>query len=267
MTSTPRTSGAHSRESRQHRIVEHVVANGSASAADLADLVGVSVMTIHRDLDELTRRGLLRKFRGGVSAQPSTVFESNAEYRLGVRTTEKAAIAQAALHYVEPGMSVMLDDSTTAFALAKQFAEVGPLTVVTNYLRAIELLKPVENIRLICVGGDYSSTHDSFLGMPCIEAIERISVDATFVSTSTMNAAMTYHQEPEIVMVKRAMLASGALKVLLMDSSKMPRSALHQLAPVTAYDRLIVDDGTPAELVETLRDAVPVDIAEAATEQ
>jgi DeoR/GlpR family transcriptional regulator of sugar metabolism len=252
---------ARSRNIRQQRITDYVVGRGSASAAELAELTGVSVMTVHRDLDELARRGLLRKFRGGVSAQPSTVFESNAEYRLGAHVEAKAAIARQALTYVEPGMSILLDDSTSALALAKLLPEVAPLTVATNYLRTIDVLKNVEDIRLICIGGDYSSTHDSFLGMPCLESVERITVDATFVSTSSMNGEMTFHQEPEIVMVKRVMLASAETKVLLMDSSKMPRSALHRLAPVSDYDRLIVDAGVPAQLLEELRSRTAVDVA------
>lgn len=249
------------RGGRQQRITDYVVEKGSASAAELAELTGVSVMTVHRDLDELARRGLLRKFRGGVSAQPSTVFESHSEYRLNANVEAKSAIAKQALTYLEPGMSILLDDSTSALALAKLLGEVTPLTVATNYLRAIELLKDVEDLRLIAIGGDYSATHDSFLGMPCLETIERLTVDMTFVSTSAMNAELTFHQEPEIVMVKRAMLASAQTRVLLMDSSKLPRTALHRLAPVTDYHRLVVDDGVPESTVEELRNRTRVDVA------
>jgi DeoR/GlpR family transcriptional regulator of sugar metabolism len=256
------TGNARSREIRQQHITDFVMSKGSASAAELAELTGVSVMTVHRDVDELTRRGLLRKFRGGVSAQPSTMFESNVEYRLGAHVDAKAAIAREAIRYVEPGSSVLLDDSTTALALAKLLPGVAPLTVVTNYLRAINTLKDVQDLRLICLGGDYSGTHDSFLGMPCVEAVERITVDIAFVSTSSMNAEMTFHQESEIVMVKRAMLAGAQKTVLLMDSSKMPRSALHRLAPVTEFSRLIVDSGVPKHLAEELRSRTDVEIAQ-----
>jgi DeoR/GlpR family transcriptional regulator of sugar metabolism len=249
-----------SRGQRQQMITDIVIAHGSATMVELAEMTGVSHMTVHRDVDELSRRGLLRKFRGGVSAQPSTVFESNAEYRLNAHVEAKAAIAKQAAEYVEPGMSILLDDSTSALALAKLLPASTPLTVATNYLRTIDVLKNVEDLRLICIGGDYSSTHDSFLGMPCLEAVERLSVDITFVSTSAMNAEMTYHQEPEIVMVKRAMLGSAVTKVLLMDGSKMPRSALHRLAPLSDYDRLIVDESAPSNLVEEFRNRTEVDV-------
>ncbi|HVV12373.1 DeoR/GlpR family DNA-binding transcription regulator [Amycolatopsis sp.] len=247
---------------RQQKITDFVIANGSASAAELVEVAGVSLMTVHRDLDELARRGLLRKFRGGVSAQPSTVFESNSEYRLHANVDAKNEIAATASELLEPGMSILLDDSTTALALARMLHNITPLTVATNYLQAIEVLKPVDRLRLIAIGGDYSPTHDSFLGMPCLEAIERLTVDLAFVSTSAMTSDMTYHQEPEIVMVKRAMLASAESKVLLMDSSKLGRAALHQLAPLSDFDQLILDQDAPPQLVEDLRSRIEVEIGE-----
>lgn len=261
MSSEASSGSARSRSTRQQRITDYVIENGSASAAELVELTGVSHMTVHRDLDELARRGLLRKFRGGVSAQPSTVFESNAEYRLGAHVDEKSAIAAQTLRYIEPGMSLLLDDSTSALHLARLLPEFGALTVATNYLRTIDELKGTDDLRLICIGGDYSPTHDSFLGMPCLEAIERLTVDVAVVSTAAMNTEMTFHQEPELVMVKRAMLASADTKMLLMDSSKMPRSALHRLAPLDDYDRLIVDSATPDTLIQEFRNRTEVDIA------
>jgi DeoR/GlpR family transcriptional regulator of sugar metabolism len=252
---------AHSRDSRQQIVVDHVFATGSASIADLVELTGVSHMTVHRDVDELARRGLVRKYRGGVSAMPSTVFESNAEYRMNAHADAKAAIARQALEHVEPGMSIVLDDSTSALALAKLLGQVGPLAVATNYVEAIQQLKHLEDVRLICIGGDYSSTHDSFLGMQSLEAIERLSVDTAFVSTSAMTTDMTFHQEPEIVMIKRAMLASARQKVLLMDSSKLARTALHRLAPLGDFDLLVVDAGTDPAVLDELRSRTKVEVA------
>ncbi|MEJ2871262.1 DeoR/GlpR family DNA-binding transcription regulator [Actinomycetospora sp. OC33-EN08] len=255
------TKGGHARSTRQQRIVDHVLAAGSASATELVELTGVSLMTVHRDVDELVRRGLVRKYRGGVSAQPTSVFESHSEYRRTVRLAEKGAIAAAAVALVEPGSSIVLDDSSTALALVDRLPEVGPLTVVTNYLPALETLKTMPEVRLIALGGDYSRTHDSFGGIGCLEAIAAMSVDAAFVSTSSMTGSMTFHQEQEIVAVKRAMLDIATRRVLLMDSSKAPRRALHQLRPLAAFDDLVVDEGVPTDLLEEMREHIRVTVA------
>ncbi|NEE17148.1 DeoR/GlpR transcriptional regulator, partial [Streptomyces sp. SID7499] len=98
-----------------------------------------------------------------------------------------------------------------------------------------------EGIRLIALGGEYSRTHDSFLGMPCVEAVEALSVDLVAVSTSALDARTAYHQEQDVVLVKRAMLTSAATKVMLMDHTKLARTALHRVGPVGDLDHLVVD--------------------------
>jgi len=261
MSTESRPNVARSPGTRQDLIVRHVVANGSETPAELATLTGVSLMTVHRDLDELVRKGLLRKYRGGVSAMPSSVFESNVEYRLRSHVREKDAIARSAVTLIEPGMSVLLDDSTTALALARLLGDKGPLTVVTNFARTLDLLKGAPEIRLIGLGGDYSRTHDSFNGVACSEAIAALSVDIAFVSTSAMTTNATFHQEQDIVLVKRAMLEAADTKILLMDSSKLSRTALYRLAPLSNFDELVVDAGVPVQLIEALREVRPVQVA------
>src|SRR3712207_2391796 len=75
---------------RQGGIVDFVFKHGSAAIKDLAELFDVSLITIHRDLDELERQGMLRKLRGYVTVQPSSLFESTVTYRLGVAKKERS---------------------------------------------------------------------------------------------------------------------------------------------------------------------------------
>ncbi|WP_093800842.1 DeoR/GlpR family DNA-binding transcription regulator [Streptomyces sp. Wb2n-11] len=142
---------------RQAAIAEQVLAAGSATAAELADRFDVSLMTIHRDLDELERQGLVRKFRGGVTAQPSGVFESNVAYRLKAMRAEKAAVAEYALKLIEPGMAVMLDDSTSTLEIARR---LGSGSVAKNVLLldhselgrvALHRLAPLSRFDLVLV--------------------------------------------------------------------------------------------------------------------
>lgn len=237
---------------RQGLIAEHVLSHGSVTAAELADRFQVSLMTIHRDLDELERQGVVRKHHGGVTAQPSGVFESNVAYRMKTMQVEKDAIAAKAAELIEPGMAVMLDDSTTALALARRLKSITPLTVVTNFLEGLTVLSHVRGIRLMALGGDYDPLHNSFLGVSCIEAIESLQVDLCFVSTSAVSGAFAYHQEQHIVSVKRAMLASAARNVLLLDHTKLRRTALHRVAPLSTFDRVIVDHGASADALREL---------------
>src|SRR3954447_16930037 len=193
-------------ETRKRLITAAVLDSGSATAQDLATRFGVSLVTIHRDLDELERRGVVRKFHGGVSAQPSGVFESQMPYRLASMTAEKEAIAQAALGFVEPGMSILLDDSTTVLAMIDGLAERAPLHVATTFvtgMRRLSELAADHDITLIGIGGRYDVAHDSFVGVQTNSHVQGIHVDAVFISTSAVSLTDMYHQEEQVAALKR----------------------------------------------------------------
>lgn len=250
------------RVERQRELVGHVVEAGFASAAHLAALCGVSVMTIHRDIDDLARRGILRKVSGGVSALPSTVFEASSEIRMQIQPDAKLALARVASSFVDAGMSVMLDDSTTVLALARMLNEMGPLTVLTNYRQGLDVFRENDDVRLIMIGGQYSRTHDSFIGLPVDSSVTSYSVDIVFQSTSTMGSRMTYHQEQDVVHMKRAMLKAGARRVLLMDGSKVGRTSLHHYVPVSDFTDVVITDDVPTDVVDELREQCTVHIAQ-----
>lgn len=242
---------------RQHKIADLVVSQGSATPAEISADFDISLMTAHRDIDELVRLGLVRKFHGGVTALPSSVFDSSIAFRERSALSEKAAIAAYARSFVEPGMAVLLEDSTTTLAVAKQLAEIRPLTVITNFPQVIELLKGVEEHRLIMLGGEYQPGHDAYLGLPCIDAVATVRADVHFSSTSAMTVTHAYHSEPDVVLVKRAMMAASDRRVLLMDRHKLGHTALHVVGPLRDFDDVIVDEGIDGEELQALRDSHP----------
>ena len=255
------TPGPSSRSARQRMILDHVLAAGSVTAAELAELTGRSLMTVHRDLEDLAARQLVRKFHGGVSALPTSVFESSSEFRMHRRSEEKAALAQVAQAFIEPGMAVMLDDSTTVLALAGLVKDKAPLTVVSNYRQVLETLREAPDVHLIMIGGAYSRTHDSFIGPPDQTNLEAYAVDIAFQSTSTMDERMTYHQEQDIVSMKRVMLQTGRRRVLMMDGSKVGHTSLHRFVPIADFTDVILTDDVDSAVVERIADHATVHVA------
>jgi len=249
-------------DGRQARITDLVLRSGTVSAQELAEAFGVSVMTIHRDLDELQRQGVLRKARGVATARPSGTFESNVEFRAKANLDAKRQIAQHACRYVEPGMSMLLDDSTTAMQLLPHLAALTPLTVATNYLAALVELARLRDVQTVALGGHYDVQHDSFLGSTCLDAVRSLRFDVAFVSTSAVSEGYAFHQEDKIVSVKRAMVDVAARSHLLIDHTKLTRSALHRLLPLNRFASVIVDaDVSSLDLAALRENDVLVEVA------
>ncbi len=254
-------STANNRTLRQREILDYVQLMTSVGAAELAEKFNRSLMTIHRDLDDLAARGLLRKFHGGVSALPTSVFESSSDFRMQRNLGAKESLAREAIKLVEPGMSVMIDDSTTVLTLARLLLDIGHLTVITNYRQAIDLFVDSPDINLIVIGGSYSKTHDSFIAAPSQSGLDTYAVDVVFQSTSTMDALMTYHQEQDIVLMKRTMLQAGTRRVLMMDSSKVGHTSLHRFVPVSDFTDVILTSDVSPELVDAIGESAIVHLA------
>lgn len=230
-------------QERQRIISAMVLERESISAQSLASTFGVSVMTVHRDLDELEKQGILRKFRGGVTARASGIFESNVAFRRNTLRAEKQAIAKHAAQYVESGTSILMDDSTTTAAMIPHLQEAAPLRVATYYLDAIRQLGQLDGISVIALGGDYVRAFDSFLGSLCEACIESLRVDALFVSTSAVSGGRAYHQEDRSMTAKRKAMEIAKRRYLLLDHTKIGKTGLRLLAPLSDFDLVIVDSG------------------------
>ena len=109
---------------RQRAIVEHLDAAGGCSYQDLAGLLGVSDMTIRRDVDKLSRRRELIKTLGGAQTAhaPENLYESPIQQRLPVHRPEKEKIAREAMRQIKPQQTIFLDGSTTCLVLARRLA-------------------------------------------------------------------------------------------------------------------------------------------------
>ncbi|MEU6113641.1 DeoR/GlpR family DNA-binding transcription regulator [Streptomyces sp. NPDC047117] len=238
---------------RRKRIADRVLAEGQVSIEDLVRELGVSQMTVHRDLDTLEHQGWLRKVRGGATAAPNALFESNARWRGSEHVAAKEAICAAALAIAEPGQAVIIDDSSTALPLARSLSGRGAYTVITNSLQVINELADEPDIRVIALGGEYHAAFNAFLGMSTADIARSFRADVAFLSTSAVDNGHCYHQAQENVLVKRALMAAARRKVLLVDHSKFSRQALYELAPLADFDLVISDQDLPQEEQEALQ--------------
>jgi DeoR/GlpR family transcriptional regulator of sugar metabolism len=244
----------HARQlARRQLMAEAVMAEGAVRIEDLTERFGISLMTAHRDLDELVDKGILRKTRGIVSAAPTSLIESSEVYRSARQLLEKQAIAEAAARYLEPGQAVFFDDSTTVLQLVPLLATRVPLTLITNSITLMNEMKGTRDITLLGLGGQFYNWCNAFMGPVTTAEIRRLRADCAFLSMSAITDDMVFHQSPEMVETKRAMFDSAAVRILLADHTKFERRALHAMGTLDEFDVVIVDDRTPPRQVERMK--------------
>lgn len=238
---------------RQQAITDVVIAEGTVRIEQLVERFGISLMTVHRDLDELENRGILRKGRGVATATSTSLIESSDVYRSSRQSEEKEALALAAMEFVEPNQAIFLDDSTTVMHMAKHLPAKAPLTVITNVLTLINELSGARGITLLALGGEYYNWCSAFMGRMTTDAIANLRADTAIMSTSAITDDIAFHQTVATVDTKRAMFDSAKTRILLADHTKFERRAVHAIVPLARFDIVIVDSGTRAEHVKRLR--------------
>ncbi|CUH79764.1 transcriptional regulator, DeoR family [Tropicibacter naphthalenivorans] len=234
--------------------MDRLVESGAVNLDDLAQRFSVSKMTIHRDLDELESDGLLRKIRGGATIEAGTRFESDFRFREMQGGEAKRCIAQAALDLVEPGMTVMINDGSTAAILGRGLLEKRPLTVITNNAAIIDALRDETGLTLIALGGVFSPKFNAFFGKVTEDALAGLRADIAFISTPAMAGTEVFHQEETVMRSKRAMMKSGAQTCLLVNHARFGHTALHKLADLTEFNSLITDQAPPPEVQAQLQE-------------
>ncbi|WP_434640324.1 DeoR/GlpR family DNA-binding transcription regulator [Klebsiella sp. I138] len=239
---------------RRQLIVEAVMVEGAIRIEDITERFGISLMTAHRDIDELVERGLLHKSRGVVSATSTSLVESSDIYRSTRQLEEKQAIAEVAMGYLEPGQAAFLDDSTTVFQMARLLPAKAPLTVITNSLTLMSELKGLPDITLLGLGGQLHNWCNAFMGHMTRNEIAGLRADRFFLSMSAITDDTVFHQSAETVETKRAMFDAAQQRILLMDHTKFERRALHRFAHLSEFDVVIVNQGIPIPTLNHLRE-------------
>lgn len=254
MTEQVPNDSRHARQlARRQQIAETVMTEGSMRIEDITERFGISLMTAHRDVDELVSRGLCRKTRGIVSAAPTSLIEASDIYRINRQTEEKKLIAAAAMQFVEPGQAIFFDDSTTVLQMVPHLSSRAPLTVITNSLTLMNEAREMPDITLLGLGGKLFNWCNAFVGGMTTSEIRKLRADVAFISIAAITDDLLFHQSPEMVETKRAMLDCAAKRILLADHSKFERRALHGFGALSDFDVVIVDENTPATYLERMQ--------------
>ena len=218
---------------------------GRASLADLAARLGVSEMTVRRDLDALQARGLVERVRGGAVAV--TGSESGFAARAGWQAGLKERIGRAAAARVEPGATVLLDAGTTTVHVARALADraaagEGPFTAAVVSLPVADALADRPGVRLLVVGGESRPGERSLAGPLTAAVLRQLTFDLFVMSIGAVSAEAGWSEFTlEDAEVKQVALQQARSSLVVADASKLGVRAFASVAPLDAVGRLVTD--------------------------
>jgi len=244
---------------RQDRILAEIERVGGARITQLADLLGVSEMTVRRDIDALARRSLIKKVYGGATAPArSTSDEPGFEVKSHRELAAKDQIGAVAAALIEPHSTVAVSAGTTTYATAAHLARIPSLTVVTNSVRVADYLHAYgDRTQTVLLTGGVRTPSDALVGPVAVATISDLHVDALLLGVHGMDtkAGLTTPNLMEADM-NRAMIAATSRLIVLADHTKWGVVGLCAMAQLADVSVLVSDGDLSAEARDALGNLV-----------
>ncbi|MDT2012143.1 DeoR/GlpR family DNA-binding transcription regulator [Carnobacterium divergens] len=231
---------------RIQQVENYIQQQGSISLDELCSVFNVSKNTIRRDVNELEKRGTLRKVYGGVVAVENTLVPY--ENRTIQYQEEKEKIAAIASTLIKENDLIFIDSGTTTSQLLNAISPDLHFTVLTNSLDVVNLVAGMENIQLILIGNSYKAKTRSFVGVEDEELITKYNIGKAFMAATGVSISNGLTNSDLLEYRIKKMIVEKASDVyLLADGSKFNKSTLLTYAPLEKVDTIITTPNIPAE--------------------
>jgi DeoR family transcriptional regulator of aga operon len=243
-------------EERRQHVLSEIQKNGKVIVAELSDTLGISRITIRKDLNNLESRGLVQRTHGGALApQPTTLVDPSLKEKQRQRLKEKLRIAEAATKFVRDGQCILLDSGTTTTAVAQALRRFHNLTIVTNAVNIASELAGTD-FEIILIGGTMRKNAFSLVGPLAEEMLGEIHADILFLGVDGFDSSVGI-TTPNVLesRVNRAMVRAARRTIAVCDSTKFNRRSLALIVPPSAVHTVFTDSQIPEKDLESLRAA------------
>jgi DeoR family transcriptional regulator of aga operon len=224
---------------------------GFLSVTDLARQLGVSQMTIRRDLHALENDGHVRLVHGGASLTPGAPLGSGSYEDDGAEVRERVAAHAVAL--VGDADTIAIDAGATGHAVARALPETFRGCVISHSLPVLQYLSTGRLERVVALGGELLAGRHAFVGPTTEAATAELRVRTFFLTPCGIDARGLYAASPAEASVQRQLMDIADEVVLVVTREAFRTSAPARIAPLGRLTRLVTDQRPPAELACALR--------------
>jgi len=238
--------------SRRRRILTAVGESGFVSVVDLARLLGVSDMTVRRDLRKLEHQEKVRVVHGGVSALSGSRHSPAFARRAGLQADSKRVIGAEAASSVARGATIAVDAGTTAYAVVQALPHTFTGTVVTHSVPVMQLLLTQGIGRVVGLGGELLAESQAFVGPRTVDATRGLRVQTLFLGAAAVDHRGIYVATDNERPTKLALMGIADRVVLVVDSGKFAASAAVLLCGWDEVSAVITEAQPPTPIAEQL---------------
>ena len=244
---------------RHAYILERLRSDGAVRVSELMRELGVSDMTVRRDLEVLEAQGHLVKVHGGATLlRESAVHEPGFDTKRTLEHEAKLAIARRAAAMVEPGMAVAVSAGSTTYEVSRRLADVPRLTVVTNSVPAAEVLyHGGRSDQTIILSGGVRTPSDALVGPFAVNALRAVNVDLVFLGVHGMHERAGF-TTPNMLEAEtnQALIETGGRLVVAADHTKWGVTGVSTIAGLGRADIIVTDVGLAADARAVLEENV-----------
>ncbi len=243
---------------RRSRIVAALKARRAVRVNDLSEDLGVSEITIRRDLVLLEKEGVLKRTYGGAVTRRQVTTEPDYEESVATNAPEKDRIARIAAAMIEPRDTVFLGSGTTVAQMLRHLdLDLEARIVTHNLAAALEARGP--RLEFVFLGGLYRPHLGAVEGSWSLDMLAQFNADRTFLGADCLDvsAGLTTPglavADLELAMIRRT---RGEV-IVLADSSKIGLVGPVVICPLDQIDVVVVDAGVSPEICHEIERAGP----------
>lgn len=242
---------------RKNQILKILLKDKEITVKELARRLYTSEPSIRRDLTELENEKLIRRIHGGAILEEHS--ESLIKIPFMIRELEdydaKNIIAQKAAELVKDGDVIMMDASSSAYAMIPYLTKKSNITVITSGVKALMRLAEC-GIDTYSTGGHLLSSCYSLTNDDAHQIISRYNADIAFFSCRGISPnGMITDFSIEENLVRQKMIEYSKKSVLLCSTKKMNQAYMHNLCSIRDISQVISEeDSLPHNLQKLLEE-------------
>ena len=238
------------KEDRTSQILELLVKEKKIEVAELSERLGVSQVTVRKDLDALEKQKLVTREHGFAVLSSGDDIQS----RLAYHYEEKRKIALRAAELISDGETIMIESGSCCALLAAALTELrSGLTIITNSAFIANYIRRSSDFQIILLGGIYQQDAQVMVGPMVRQCAENFWVDRFFIGVDGWSARAGFTNQDQLrAQAVRDMARQAEKVIILTESDKFSKHGTVPLNLKGLVKTVITDDKIPEQTISDL---------------